>query len=135
MVTMVGEPQVGVHSLYAETTLPDMTPVNPAMIYDGASVASIPVPSGQFIITDLYFGIGFVYWTIQVDLGLGAGFVDWVTFGFVLTSPPTTEVKRFKTPITIPGGPGVAIRLKVALAVVPAAPIDVNATVRCRTQG
>lgn len=133
MVTQVGQPQVGVHSLYAEATLPDTTPVNPPMVYDGTTVTEILIPSGQFIISDLYFGIGFVYWTVEVDFG--AGYVDFASFGFVLTAPPTTEVKKLKTPITIQGGPGVKMRLRVTSPVTPSAPIDVNATLRCRTQG
>lgn len=133
MVTMVGQPQVGAHSLYAEASLVDTTPVNPPMTYDGATVTEIQIPIGQFIISDLYIGFGFAYWTVEVDFG--SGYVNFATFGFVLTAPPTTEVKKFTTPITIQGGAGVKMRLKVALAAVPAAAVDVNATVRCRTQG
>lgn len=132
MVTMVGQPQVGAHSLYAEATLPDATPVNPPMTYDGAVVTEIPIPDGQFIISDLYFSIGFVYWVIEVDFG--AGYVDYARFGFTLLSPVTTEVKSFTTPITINGGPGVKMRLRVNLPTVPASPVDVNCTVRCRTE-
>lgn len=132
MVTMVWQPQAGCHSLYAEATLPDTAPVNPPMIYDGASVTEIAIPSGRFIISDLYFGLGFVYWTVEVDFG--SGFETFATFGFVLTAPPTTEVKRLTTPITIPGGPGVKMRLRVKLAATPAASVDVNATLRCRTE-
>jgi hypothetical protein len=120
------------HSLYAETTLPDTdnNPVFPSMIYDGAAVASIPVPSGKLVITDAFFGFGFVFWSIEVDYGLGAGFVTLAKFGFTLIAPLTTEVKRFKSPIVIQGGSGVAIRLRVKSPDVPATPLDVNATIR-----
>jgi len=130
MVTMVGEPQVGAHSLYAEASLPDATPVNPPMIYDGSVVTQILIPSGQFIISDLYLGFGFVYWVVEVDFG--AGYVDYTRFGFTLLAPLTTEVKKFKTPITINGGPGVKMRLRVEAVTFP---VDVNCTIRCRMQG
>lgn len=120
---------VTVHSLYAEATLPDTTPVNPPMTFDGNSVSEIDVPSGKLVITDAFLGFGFVYWTIEVNFG--SGFVTLATFGFTLTAPPSSEVKRFKSPITILGGPGVAMRLKVAAATTPTVPIPVNATLRC----
>jgi hypothetical protein len=117
------------HSLYAETTLSDTTPVNPPMTYDGNTVSEIDVPSGRFLISDLYIGLGFVYWTIEVDRG--SGFTAIATFGFTLISPPVTEKKEFKSPIAIQGGPGVRMRLKVASAVTPVSPIDVKAAIRC----
>lgn len=119
------------HSLYAETTLSDTTPVNPSLVYDGDVVSEIPIPSGYLAITDLYFGLGFVYWTVEVNRG--SGFTSLATFGFTLLSPPVTEKKEFKFPIIIPGGPGVVMRLKVAAAVSPASPIEVKATIRCYT--
>lgn len=118
------------HSLFSEVTLSDETPVTPPMTYDGATVASIPVPSGKLIITDAFFGFGFVFWLIEVDLGLGGGFKPLANFGFTLLSPTTTEVKRFRSPLVIKGGTGVAMRLKMIAAVAPPTPIDVNATIR-----
>lgn len=132
---VVGAPRETVsqdpHSLYAETTLSDTTPVNPPLVYDGNSVSEIPIPSGYLAITDLYFGLGFVYWTIEVNRG--SGFTSLATFGFTLLSPPVTEKKEFKFPIIIPGGTGVVMRLKVAAAVSPLVPIEVKATLRCYT--
>lgn len=120
---------VVVHSLYAEAVLPDMTPVNPPMTFDGATVSEIPVPSGKLVITDAFFGFGFVYWSIEVNFG--SGFVTLATFGFTLLAPSSTEIKRFKSPITIKGGAGVAMRLRVVAAAAPTIPIPVDATLRC----
>ncbi len=125
---------ITVHSLYAEATLPDTTPVNPSMTYDGATVSQISVPSGKLVITDCYFGFGFVYWTIEVDFGLGGGFVVLATFGFTLLAPATTEELKFKAPIVIQGGPGVAVRLRAMLATTPTNPVDVSATLRCYSE-
>jgi hypothetical protein len=122
------------HNVYAETTLPDTTPVNPSLIYDGTTVSEISIPSGKFVITDLLIGFGFVYWTIQLDTGDGGGFRTLATFGFTLIGS-TTEIKAFKTPITIQGGAGVKIRLQAQLATTPTVAIDVNATLRCYTDG
>ena len=123
---------VTVHSLYAEATLPDTTPVNPPMTYDGATVTEIDVPSGVFVITDLILSLGFVYWVIEVDFG--SGFVSFATFGFTLLSPASSEKKHFKSPLVIQGGPGVKIRLLCFLAATPTSPVDVNATLRCYTR-
>lgn len=122
------------HNLYAETTLSDTTAVNPNLIYDGASVTEISVPSGKFVITDVMISIGFVYWTIQLDKGDGNGYQPLAIFGFTLIGS-VTEVKRFKTPITIQGGTGVKIRLEAQLTATPTTPVDVNMTLRCRTDG
>src|SRR5262249_8498819 len=74
-----------VHNIYTEAVIPDTTPITPSIILDGSSVSAISVPSGQsLVITDLYIGIGFLYWTIEVDRGLGGGFVPLAIFGFTL---------------------------------------------------
>jgi hypothetical protein len=122
------------HNLYAETTLPDTTPVNPDITYDGTTVTEISILSGKFSITDVMIGLGFVYWTIQLDTGDGGGFRTLATFGFTLIGS-TTEVKTFRTPITIQGGAGVKIRLQAQLTTTPTTPIDVNMTLRCYTDG
>lgn len=117
------------NSLFAEATLSDTTPTNPQMVYNGSVVSQVSIPQGQqLVITDCYFGLGFVYWTIEVDSG--AGFATLATFGFVITLPPVTEEKKFKSPIVIQGGPSVVMRLKVTAAATPATPIEVNATIR-----
>jgi hypothetical protein len=130
----VSDKLITVHSLHAEATLPDTTPVNPSMTYDGATVAQISIPSGKFVITDCYFGFGFVYWTIEVDYGLGGGFVVLANFGFTLLAPATTEELKFKAPIVIQGGAGVAVRLRAMLAEDPINPVDVSASIRCYTE-
>ena len=122
------------HNLYAEATLSDTTAVNPDLIYDGASVTEISVPSGKFVITDLMISLGFVYWTIQLDKGDGNGYQPLAIFGFTLIGA-VTEVKTFKTPITIQGGTGVKIRLEAQLTTTPTTPVDVNMTLRCYTDG
>jgi hypothetical protein len=122
------------HNVYAETSLADTTPVNPSLIYDGTTVSEITIPSGKLTITDIMIGFGFVYWTIQLDTGDGGGFRTLVTFGFTLIGA-TSEVKAFKTPITIQGGLGVKIRLQAQLATTPTTPTDVSATLRCYTDG
>jgi hypothetical protein len=116
-------------SLYAETTLPDTTPVYPPMTYNGASVTSIPIPAGtSLVITDLFFGFGLVFWTIEVDFG--SGFVTLGTFGFTLLAPATSEVKTYNSPITIQGGPGVAFRLRAITPTTPTVPVEADITVR-----
>ena len=123
---------VTVHSLYAEASLPDTTPVNPSLIYDGTTLTEIPVPAGtKFVITDLIIGVGFVYWEIEVDFG--SGFVTLARFGFTLIAPAISEKKRLKSPIVVQGGPGVKVRLKATLAADPVAPVEVSMTVRCYT--
>jgi collagen triple helix repeat protein len=123
-----------VHSLYTETVISDTTPITPAMTYDGAAVSSVPVPAGQsLVITELYIGIGFLYWTLEVDRGLGAGFVTLATFGFTLAEIAVSEKIEFKSPIVVPGGTGVQIRFTVAAAVTPSVPLDACLTARCYT--
>lgn len=122
------------HNIYTEATLPDTTPVNPSLTYDGTTVSEISVPTGKFVITDVMIGFGFVYWTIQLDKGDGNGFQSLATFGFTLIGA-TSEVKAFKTPITIQGGTGVKFRLQAQLATTPTSPTDVAMTVRGYTNG
>lgn len=118
------------HSFYTEAVLTDTTPQIPSITYDGATVAQVPVTSGRLVITDAFFGFGFVFWSIQIDFGGGGGFVSVATFGFTLLTPLTTEVKKFKSPIVVPGGPGVAMRIRVAAATPPVNPLNVNCTLR-----
>ena len=120
-------------SFYAEAIIADTTPVFPSMIYNGQAVSEIDVPAGQkLVITDAFFGFGFLFWTIEVDFG--SGFTPIANFGFTLIAPITTEVKCFKSPITIVGGPGVKIRVKATAATLPDNPIDASITLRIYTE-
>jgi len=123
--------QIAVHSIYGETTLADSEWTQLTLTYDGQSVEEIPIPDGRFVISDAIFGRGFVYFAFEVNRG--SGYTPIATFGFVLTSPIHSEVKRFKTGIVVNGGPGVTFRVRVKAVSAP--PVSVNVTLRAYMAG